>query len=702
MKKLLFIFFVLITTAVFSQDQDLVQANRYFERTWYSKAIPLYETAIRQRQTPEIVLKLADVYYFTNDMINAEKWYRILVGRQKRPDLLLRFRYMHALKAVGKYDEALVLNRNWLKAAGDVVAIADFERDVKELKNIVAIGNRFEIKNLAVNTEAAEFAVVPYKGSLVYTGSAVNSATPARNYKWNDEAYLDLMMVHLQPDGTVDSVAVPFSKEINTALHEGNAVFTADGRTVYFTRNNFRKGKRGSNSAKISNLQLYRATIQDGGTWSAGTALPFNHQDYSVEHPALSPDGKTLYFASDMPGTYGSFDLFAVAVSAEGFGTPVNLGKDINTEHKEQFPFISKDNKLYFASDGHAGFGALDVFVSEINGSSYSKPKNVGLPVNSGADDFSFYIDSDTQKGYFASNRSGGKGSDDIYAMSETKPLLIEDCMQYISGLISDIDTGLPLTGVLVVLEDSSKKEVTRFTTVADGAFNFTVQCSTSFRVLVSKELYSSDSKTITITEERHKSNDASMKLKSEEALVKEKAIVEARQKEEAAIAAVQRKKDADLLLIQQKKEAEKQAVAAKEAKIATLLAQEKDVVKDKERLIIKTDPIYFDYDLWYIRKESKPILDRVIALMKKYPEMVVETGSHTDVRGNNNYNLELSAKRAASTRAYFIVQGIPENRIHSKGYGETVQIIKCVPEDGCTEEQHELNRRSEFVIRSL
>jgi len=675
MKRLLVILIVFSIPTMRAQQQELDLAKRYFERTYYSEAIPIYEKAANENRSVEIVRNLADSYYYTNDLKNAERWYRFLIKNLgQNSDEEYYFRYIQTLKASGNYDEANAMSREYL-SAHNPEALANLDSDVEELENISGIGERFEIKNLPINTKNSEFGAVINGSNLVFSGVKRNPGIVKKVYKWNDELYLDLVSIPLANLQAGDSVATDFSAEINTAMHEGNAVFTKDGKTMYFTRNNSKNGKKVRNQQKISNLKLYKAEFVDN-KWSNIIALPFNSDDYSTEHPALSNDEKVLYFASDMPGSLGSFDIYSVNINDGLFETPKNLGDVINTTKKEQFPFVSKDNKLYFSSNGHFGYGSLDVFVSEIKGDSFTKALNVGLPVNSGYDDFSFTIDPDSKEGYFASNRPDGKGSDDIYQLKETKPLIIESCKQFIAGIITDVDTKLPLEKALVVLQDGDKKEIGSVTTTADGSFKFIVGCSQNYMVLASKELYSKNSKSVQVFKERNKINDASMALKSDSETKKE-------------------------LEASQKKEKEQKEIARKE-KEKEILSKEKDVVKDKDRLVIKTDPIYFDYDLWYIRKESKPILNRVIALMNKYPGMVVEIGSHTDVRGNNAYNLELSSKRATSTREYFIENGIPANRISAKGYGETVNIIKCVPEDSCSEEQHELNRRSEFVIKDL
>lgn len=698
MKRIYFIIIIFSIQFITAQEQDLQRAKRFFERTFYSEAIPIYEKIIQGNRSIEVVKNLADCYYYTNDYENAQIQYRFIVSKFKTGlEEEYYFRYSQTLKATGNYEESNAVIREYLISTNDNEALTNFEKENKNLENVTAIGNRFEIKNLALNTVNSEFGAVKQVQNLVFSGVKKKAGLFDKTYKWNNELYLDLLTIRIENRNSSDSIVNYFSDELNTSLHEANAVFTKDGKTVYFTRNNYKKGKRVKNTNKISNLQIFKAELINN-KWTSVVSLPFNSDDYSTEHPALSNDEKTLYFASDMPSTLGSFDIFSVSINDGNYGTPKNLGSKINTSKKEQFPFVSKDNKLYFSSNGHTGYGSLDVFVSEIEINSFSKPLNIGLPVNSGFDDFTFTIDSESKEGYFSSNRLGGKGNDDIYELKETKPLLIEDCAQLIAGIITDVDTKMPLKNAWVSLQNSDKIEIQKVFTTLDGKFSFAVACEIGYSVLASKMDYTKDSRSFKINKERNKSNDASMSLKSASMIKKEEEI------------AIQKKKNKEMALLEIDKK-DKQIAAQKEIEIAlvkkkekidNIIANEKDVIKDKDRLIIKTDPIYFDYNLWYIRKESKSILNRVIEIMKKYPDMVVEIGSHTDNRGNDTYNRNLSTHRAEATREYFINQGIVEKRIIAKGYGETVQIIKCEPSESCSEEQHELNRRSEFVIKNL
>jgi outer membrane protein OmpA-like peptidoglycan-associated protein len=709
MKKIYLLLLVFSIQLLHAQDDNLKRANQLFERTFYNKAIPLYKSIIQDNNSQIVIQNLADCYYYTNDFNTSQYYYKLLItnfGNEVGEEYY--FKYSQTLKASGKYDEAYTVLQKYYASLSDKDVLIKYQKGLQVLENVTAIGDRYQIKNLKINTPHTEFGGFITDNSFVFAGVKSKMGMFDKRFKWNGESYLDLMAIPLRNVNAVDSVATSFDNKINTAMHESNAVFTKDGKTMFFTRNNYKKGRRGKNKDKVSNLQLFRASWHNG-KWTNIISLPFNNDNYSTEHPALSMDEKTLYFASDMPGTLGSFDIFSVEIFGDTFGVPVNLGTTINTARKEQFPFVSKDNKLYFSSNGHEGFGALDVFVSNLQNGVPTQAENVGLPINSGYDDFAFFINSDIKEGFFSSNRLGGKGSDDIYSFTEEKPLIIEDCKQYITGIITDIDTKLPLDNVLVQLLNADGEIVQSSTTTSEGKLSFEVLCKSTYKITAEKENYTSAFKKIVVNAERKKNNDASMQIKSNEVIKREQQLVlEEEERNKLTALALQQEKEKvaqaekiKSIAINAKRNQEL-AEAKKIEKVATILANEKDVVKDKDRLIIKTDPIYFDYNLWYIRKDSKTILNKVVALMKKYPEMIVEIGSHTDNRGNEKFNKDLSQKRAQATRDYFLDQGILPKQIFAKGYGESVQIIKCFPEESCTEEEHELNRRSEFVIKSL
>ncbi|MAN27344.1 MULTISPECIES: OmpA family protein [Mesonia] len=672
---ILFTFLSLISLTTTAQDFTIQQADKYFARTYYAKAIPLYEDVISYESSTEAIRNLADAYYYTFDFKNAEKWYRFLLKKEKSlMDDTHLFYYYQSLKAQKKYELADQLFQNYLLEAS---AKNDYLESLIYLKNVEAMGERYLLKNLPLNTEQSEFFSGVYQDQVLIASTKEQKGIFANLYYWNNQPYLNLYSIPL--DSLETESPRLFAEELTTKLHESNAAFTKDGKTVFFTRNNYLNGKKEKDTAKVTQLQIYKAELEDE-KWTNITLLPFNHKNYSCEHPTLSKDGKTLYFASNQPGGFGGFDIYAV--NTEDFSAPKNLGKLINTNKNEQFPFIDAEGNLYFSSNGHTGFGMLDVFIAKSSTNGFQEPDNVGLPINSSYDDFAFYINTSTKEGFFSSNRPSGKGSDDIYQITETKALLIEDCYQFLKGRVFDKTTKELLAEAKVVLFEN-KMPTDSIITNSTGAYSFKINCNSSFEISASKAEYTDDHKTFNASSQRKKENKVDLYLLSE------KVIAERKQQE------LEHEKER---LKQQKIEEEK----AKQEHINQIINDEPSIVKKDHKIFIKTEPIYFDYDLWYIRKESRKTLNKVIALLEKYPQMKIEIGTHTDIRGNNNYNLELSQKRSDAVLAYFNEKGIDLNRLTAVGYGETQPIIYCETEESCTEEQHEINRRCEFVIKTF
>ena len=267
-----------------------------------------------------------------------------------------------------------------------------------------------------------------YDNKIYFASARDTGNFSQRKHKWTGEYFTNLYFADVDPT-TGKSVKVnKFKTSINTKFHESSPAFTKDGKTVYFTRNNYVNGKKGKDDNKITLIKIYKATLENNGKWANSIELPFNSDNYSAGHPALSPDEKTLYFASDMPGTFGQSDIYKVSINGESYGAPQNLGKTINTEGKETFPYVTSENEIYFASDGHPGLGGLDVFVGKIeDNGTISNIQNVGADINSPKDDFAYNIDPVSRRGYFSSNKDGGQGSDDIYKFLETRKL---QCVQ--------------------------------------------------------------------------------------------------------------------------------------------------------------------------------------------------------------------------------------------------------------------------------
>ncbi|MDO6758854.1 OmpA family protein [Tamlana sp. 2_MG-2023] len=705
MKKLLPIFTLLLMLSGFSQEKqaskkifnsDLRKANAYFERSHFAKAIPLYEEINSKQRIPEVIENLATCYYNVGDLKASARLYGYLVNSKRGHKIDAHvFKYVQALKASGNYADANSVNREFLVEKGDTLGITLFDKEVIKQENIIAIGNRYILKNLAINSEYSEFGMMPYNDYLVF--AAAKKKVSKRNifsdyYGWNNQPFLDIYSIPKDSILKGDTASKSISDKVNTKLHEGTVAFTKDLKTMYFTRNNYSKGKEVKDDELVTHLKLFKARLIDG-VWGDIVALPFNGDDFSVEHPALSPDGKRLYFASDMPGTLGEFDLFYVDINEDDtYGNPVNLGANINTEHREQFPYIAANGDLYFSSNGQFGFGGLDVFWAKQKGGAFEAPDNLGLPLNSGYDDFAFFLDETFKKGYVSSNRPEGNGSDDIYSFEESKPLIIENCKQYLKGIVTDKDTEAFISNATVTITLVSRDSSTVIgdhTTQEDGAFKDEISCEITIVVKATAEGYQEASRKIKIGDERNATTDVSLVLESL-AAIKKKEVEREMQLEQARQRELQ-----ENIRLETKKKAER---------YQDIIASEPRIKKDDKtnKLVIETDDINFDYKLWYIRKEVKKIVQPVVDLMTKYPNMKIEIGSHTDIRGNEAYNKDLSQKRATSTKEYLVSKGIEASRIVAVGYGESQPLQKCITEDACSEEQHEINRRSEFVIKEL
>ncbi len=714
-KTVLFICFVGLLQISAIGQQDVQRAHNYFNRAFYGDAIPLYEEIAKSNKSSAVVKNLADSYYNTYQLSKAAKWFSYLTTvYSENIDESYFFKYSQTLKAIGEYEEATQILMDYYGSKNDTVKVEKLKAELKHLENVDAIGNRFKIENLPLNTKYSEFGAAKVDSTIVYAASKKN-AKPilSKVYRWNSENYLDMYAHSVDKLALGDSVSIPFSKNINTKMHEATFAITNDRKTIYFTRNNFTKGKKKTDGNKISNLKIYKAEWIEN-EWKNITELHFNSDDFSNEHPTLNASNTKMYFASDRPDGYGSFDIYEVSIDTSGkFGLPKNLGKTINTPKKEQFPFIDKDNNLYFSSNGHAGFGLLDIFVSESKNNTFQKPNNAGKPLNGGYDDFAFSVDTE-QNGFFASNRPGGMGGDDIYEFKITKPLIIEDCGQFIAGTITDKTTNLPIPFSIVDIYNADAKLVSSVKTNNDASFKFNVDCENQYTIKARKNGYNDNSKNVLTDKVRNSIKDGSLHLISIAEIEKKKAEeqkrIEAEKQRKAQLAEDERIAEEKRLKEKAQKEKEQELVRIEREnqqkeqerlkRIENVIKKEPLIEKTNNAIIIKSESkVRFDYDLWYIRLESKEKLDEIVTLLKNNPGIHLEIGTHTDIRGNNRYNRDLSQKRSNSVLEYLVSQGISEKRITAKGYGESKPLVKCETEDSCSEQQHELNRRCEFTI---
>lgn len=627
----------------FAQKRTIAKAEDNYDRFAYVDAIGNYEkVAEKGYQDEKMFQKLGNAYYFKAELPIALKWYDQLFTLYPEQDPEYFYRYSQALKSAGDYVKADQMLEKFNAKSGNDKRGTLFVDNKNYLEEIKANSDRFQVVDAGVNSNLSDYGSSFLGNKLVFASARDTGGVAKKVFKWTNKAFTNLYWSEMKPDGEMGKPE-RFERNINSIFNESTPVFTQDGKTMYFTRNNFMEGKRGRDTYKNTLLKLYKATLDEKGNWTAVTELPFNSDNYSVAHPALSVDEKKLYFASDMPGTLGQSDLFRVKIIEDGkYGEPENLGPEINTEGRETFPFISADNELYFASDGRPGLGGLDIYVAKIEvDESFYGVQNLGKPINSNQDDFAFLINSKNRNGFFTSNREGGKGYDDIYRFVENKKLV---CDQMLSGFVTELDFGKILVGAKMTLFDQNFKSLQVTQTDEKGYYSFPVQCGKAYYVRTEKEEY--------------QTKEGSVKTKIYSGTKDFPVVLEKR---------------------------------IKPIVVGTDLAKTLDI-----------PIIYFDLDKSFIRKDATFELAKVVVVMQEFPEMKIEVRSHTDSRQTIKYNEKLSDKRAKATVAWLVNNGIDSARIIGKGYGESQLVNHCADGVTCTEEEHQANRRSEFIIVSI
>lgn len=421
-------------------QQHVKRADLKYNDLAYIEAIDSYERLLKMGYTnKEIYLKLGNANYYNAHYKEAKDWYEKLLTVQGMDTVNeYVYRYAQTLKSTGNYEEADQWMDKLARQYSNDLRFKKFKERNDYLSRIRRSSGMYGITSLPINSSKSEFAPSLYGNRLIFSSAKDKHQLTKISHNWNNQPFLDLYEAQFLNDSVMTGEVKKFGKNLNKKTHESSTAFTKDGKTIYFTRNNSKNGKFQRDKSGLSRLKIFKATLVDG-KWDNVQELPFNGDSYSVANPALSPDEKLLFFSSDMPGSYGGSDIYKVDILEDGtYGKPQNLGPDINTEARETFPFITMTNELYFSSDGHPGLGGLDVFMSPLSGQHKGEVTNLGEPINSTQDDFSLTFDDTGQKGYFASNRDGGLGYDDIYAF-EYLGITIEEPEQEEEPLITEV-----------------------------------------------------------------------------------------------------------------------------------------------------------------------------------------------------------------------------------------------------------------------
>jgi len=639
-------------------EAKMEKAENLTDRYNYDEAIKVYlKLEERGYRTASLYKKLGDAYYAKNEADQAVRWYRELFKLKKEiiePDYY--YKLAQSLKTVGKYDDANQLLEQYAQIKGDDQRAELFEKNKNYLNAIESNSGRYKVKNTGASTTVSDYGPAFYGDNMVVFASNRDSlGVTERKDRWTKKSFTALYVSEITSKGDLVK-PVKFSQRVQSKFHESTPAFTKDKQVMYFTRNNFSDGKTQKDDKDHILLKIYRAEA-DGDKWKNIKELPFTSNSYNTAHPCLSPDGQTLYFASDMPGGYGLSDIYSVSINEDGtYGAPENLGPGINTESRETFPFVTVD-KLYFASDGHPGLGGLDVFVAKLQpDGTFVKAINVGQPINSHFDDFAFIINEETRTGFFTSNRTSGIGYDDIYSLTEYIALDFT-CRQFISGIVSDKATKKVLEGVKVSLYDSDENLMEELTTDNSGVYYFGVDCERAYTVKVAFADYIPQDLPVAITQA-----------------------------------------EGDVVLPVLLAKPEKPV----EVEPENLYANAVPVIGLDLAKKFRIEHIYFDTGRYNIRPDAAKQLDKVVIFMKDHASVRIDIRSHTDSRGPERQNQLLSENRARAIMAYLIKKGVDSKRLTAKGYGESQLLNKCADWVKCTEKEHQQNRRSEFIITDL
>jgi len=620
-----------------AQHTTLNKADHLFNNFAFAQAADAYHILINEGiQSNYAARKLADSYAYMRNPDSAVVYYQKAVN-QKQVPAEYYYNYSQALRGVKDYEASRIWMKQFKDAGGDIKE-ALYLKDSDFLNSIFSAKKHYVLKDVPFNSAYSDFGAYEHGNQLYFTSSRDKGDIKKHRNAWDKEPFLNIYAIDKSSNQRLVTHKCKVKGKVNSVYHDGPLTITKDGKTMYFSRTDFAKNILGKNDEGISNLKIYKASLINN-KWTNIEELPFNSNHYSNGHPALSEDETKLYFASDKSGGYGGSDIYYVDLKNGAYGKPINLGSVVNTKQNERFPFVNNEGALFFSSDGHPGLGLLDIFgtVADRNNTIVSVI-NLGTPVNSSKDDFSFFMNEDGLSGYFASNRSGGAGGDDIYAYNRIPELNL-------NGTVYDNLNSEPIENAIVTLTDPNRKTELSARTDEDGYYTINLDRDTDYNLKVSKDGFTQFEDTISSkeTDRKVKSINHDVKIEPE---------------------------------------------------------TKKEEVSETPKLIAFA-PIYFNLNSSTIRNEDIEILDGIVNTMVNLnPDMVIKIESYSDARGSADYNYQLSQKRANRTYNYFINKGVnPSRIIDYKGYGEERLLNDCDSSARCSEDQHQSNRRTQFIV---
>lgn len=727
----------------FGQSGRLKYADKMYESQSYYYAAEAYEDVVARKTDSMVVAdRIASSYDKMKNVSKAVRWYKYIdsKGELKQNQLLRMALLERGLENYREYDNLIARYKDEFGSDGIAADLLNHP----PIETLEKNKGWFSIKKQDVNTEFSEMGVSYLsENEIILSSSQRTSLIQGRTDSWTGDYFYDIYRAPIDDQGIIGKMKLVNSSEVKSKFHDGPAAFNPKNGYLYFTRNNFVKGEKGTDDNEVSRLKIYRAKI-DGEKFIETTELNINSDNYSTAHPTISADGSKMFFSSDRPGGFGGMDIYAVELAANGLprGEPVNLGEKVNTSESEVFPFYNQDeNLLFFSSEGHFGLGGLDIYVARLNDEGKVRNiENLGVPINSSYDDFSFINDEAQTKGYYASNRKGGLGADDIYGF--TQNVKIRN-VRLCGGMIKDIVSMKPIEGAEVSAIDKSGKVLATTTSMQDGSYELQLdELSDDFYIVANKDTYVEGKKNM-VYDASTSDYIADINLapvldyyftgiikdkKNGEKLsgVMVKVIDNNTGKEFASFTTdesgsfktttlpykYQDKASYDFKL-------QKPGFVSKTVTLNEVLALEEEIKVDQKISLDLTlpedgitdlndvsdiSPILFDLNSSFLRSDATKGLDVVVRLMKDNPGMVIKLKAHTDSRADDDYNMWLSDRRADRSMEYIIKKGIDPSRVSAEGLGETqlkvsdAEIAKASSEAE-KERLHQMNRRTEFIV---
>lgn len=655
MKKIILLSIVGIGLVTSCSERFYKKGVKNYDKFAFTEAIENLEAYQKRHDKTDARIKLANSYRMVDDIPNAEKWYSTFVDAPESEPINM-FYYAKTLMTMDKYKDASIWFRKYLEKVPDDFVAEMLLSSCGSVNSFMKDTTLFTVKEANIPEVATAFGQVPYGKGIIFTADKENYDQSLFNkdvYNWTGRSYLDIYYTAKDNSGKWLSPMM-LKGDVNGQFHEGPACFTSDGRVVYFTRSNYaKKHKLAKSSKSENNLKIYRAELVKD-KWTNITELPFNSDEYSCGHPNLSPDGKTLYFISDMPGGMGGTDIYRSVYDEKKWGKPEvsknasvtnisastydpkvwtkpqNLDNVINTTGNEMFPYMHSDGTFYFSSDAHNNLGGLDVFMTSYNGEKWLQVENLNYPLNTSKDDFAYVLSKDGKTGYISSNRDNF--TDKVFEITKNDPTFILSGHAYQKGKPS-----ISIDSAIVEIYNQTDKNRQMLLTDKNGNYKIKLKVNSEYEVRSWKPMY------YTVTKPH--------------------------------------------LFCMLGKKVSENFVANFELDPIII---EKPIVLDN---------IYYDIDKWAIRPDAAMELDRLVKVLEKNPKIHIELSSHTDSRAGDQYNMILSDKRAKAAVQYIISKGIDTKRMKWKGYGESKLVNNCKNDVPCTEEEHQKNRRTEFKV---